>query len=90
MMKVINVCRLVLIGRNERRPIGRHNCLHRSLATRIPVTTLALALTDSRQELLDVTKAEVDSSYVLTPRIRAVGRQQTNPIGQINWSARRS
>ena len=60
----------------------------RSHATRIAATTHAVALIDRRQELLEVVRAEVDFDYVLVPRIREVGRQQTNRIGPINLSAR--
>ena len=61
------------------RPTSRHDCPSRSLATRIAATTHAIVLIDRCQELLEVANAEVDFNYVLAPRIREVGRQQTNP-----------
>jgi hypothetical protein len=60
------------------------------LATHIADTTHAVVLIDRRQELLEVESAEVDFDYVLSPRIREVGRQKTDPIGPTNLSACRS
>ena len=64
------------------RPASRHDCRNQSLATRIADTTHVLALTVRRQDLLEVTKPKVDSSYVLARRVRDVGRNKTTRIGQ--------
>jgi len=74
----------------QMRPCSRHDYPSRSRFIHIAATTRAVALIDRRQKLLEVNSVQVDSSNVLAPRIREVGRQQANPIGRINLSTRRS